>query len=639
MEKYYISNKTLITDKLLYDFFATRQIPGFDYHDFWLHKSSPIHIALAFSGGGYRSMLTGAGVFEAYDDRLPIKSELGGLLQAITYIGGISGGSWLVMSNVVNDFKPIHKVIQDNDWSLQTQLLEGVPNFDPKTIKVPSFNIQKKSFLSTLKRIFRIKDVNEQVNDNIVTLFENLFKNDRRADTMTTYERATQILEFYNGLHFDVLTKKAAGFPVSFTDYWGKALSKKLFPTMQNCSGLTFTSSTKVSSFQNFEQPFPIICSIERDPNFKEDHNSSHLFEITPYEFGSWDKFLKTFLPIKYLGTPMIEGYSMNFDKSTNKSICIYGFDNVGFITGTSSSLFNTVFARVFDFIFEFTKETTMALRTILEAFGIYKNEKDEDANNKSFLKNKSHPEYAIYSPNPFYGLNSSIEGRSIFANNTLYFADGGDDGQNVPFHPFLRKERPVLVIFAFDMSSDKMNYPNGSALLRTSKRYLNISSDENFYYRNSTRSLFPNVPTPEEIIEHKLDDKPIFLGCDLSDFNEVRSYKMDNHSYSNYLPPLIIYQGNYNHSFPSNRSTFQLSYNSEEVNGMIVNGINLATYLNSTMYPMCVRCAILKREFDRIELGWNLHYTSDSFKIPKICSKCFAKFCWRLQITRNGFV
>ena len=53
-------------------------------------------------------MLTGAGVILALDDRYPNSSLcLNGLLQSTSYIAGISGGSWLVMSNFINDFEPI----------------------------------------------------------------------------------------------------------------------------------------------------------------------------------------------------------------------------------------------------------------------------------------------------------------------------------------------------------------------------------------------------------------------------------------------------------------------------------------------------------------------------------------------------
>jgi len=58
-------------------------------------------IALAISGGGYRSMLLGAGVVQALDGR-DGNSSVAGLYQALTYQGGLSGGSWLLASIAAN---------------------------------------------------------------------------------------------------------------------------------------------------------------------------------------------------------------------------------------------------------------------------------------------------------------------------------------------------------------------------------------------------------------------------------------------------------------------------------------------------------------------------------------------------------
>ena len=57
------------------------------------------NIGIAFSGGGYRAMLNGAGALSAWDSRTPGSTgagQLGGLLQSATYVAGLSGGGWLV---------------------------------------------------------------------------------------------------------------------------------------------------------------------------------------------------------------------------------------------------------------------------------------------------------------------------------------------------------------------------------------------------------------------------------------------------------------------------------------------------------------------------------------------------------------
>ena len=72
------------------------------------------NIGIAVSGGGYRAMLNGAGVLEAFDSRTPNSTaagQLGGLLQSTTYLSGLSGGSWLVGSLFTNNYTSISDIL------------------------------------------------------------------------------------------------------------------------------------------------------------------------------------------------------------------------------------------------------------------------------------------------------------------------------------------------------------------------------------------------------------------------------------------------------------------------------------------------------------------------------------------------
>ena len=60
---------------------------------------------------------------------------------------------------------------------------------------------------------------------------------------------------------------------------------------------------------------------------------NSTVIEMNPFEFGSFDPSLNTFTDIKYLGTNVSNGVPVD--------LCVNGFDNSGFIVGSSSSLFN----------------------------------------------------------------------------------------------------------------------------------------------------------------------------------------------------------------------------------------------------------------------------------------------------------
>lgn len=85
------------------------------------HNASALpNIGIAVSGGGYRAMLNGAGVIEAFDDRTTNSTgqgQLGGLLQSATYVSGLSGGSWLVTSLYTNNFTSVDAIIAQDDAS------------------------------------------------------------------------------------------------------------------------------------------------------------------------------------------------------------------------------------------------------------------------------------------------------------------------------------------------------------------------------------------------------------------------------------------------------------------------------------------------------------------------------------------
>jgi lysophospholipase len=88
------------------------------------------NIALAFSGGGYRAMLNGAGALTAYDSRVAPATggRIGGLLQASTYVAGLSGGSWLVGSVFVNNFSTVPELQSSGKgglWDFANTLFAG----------------------------------------------------------------------------------------------------------------------------------------------------------------------------------------------------------------------------------------------------------------------------------------------------------------------------------------------------------------------------------------------------------------------------------------------------------------------------------------------------------------------------------
>lgn len=687
-ETQYIKQRQVKTTSEIMKLFDRLDIEGLQCPELFEDSSKPINIALAISGGGYRAMLIGGGALAAFDYRTPNSTTsgyLGGILQSTSYIAGISGGSWLVMSNVINNFRPIYELKEDpRTWALQERLLEGIPDFDPNNVlnkisdssgshlsENPS-KTEKLTFKETISQWFgyrKTKEKNgEERNDrndyssismkSLKGILKPLISRkpiEKIENQKSEIRNWKEVFKYYKELNIEVRSKRSAGFYLSFTDYWGRALARRIFNIAARAPGATVSESLSLSTLRTHEQPFPIICTIERKPNTRISNKESHLFEFTPFEFGSWDSYLNAFVKIKYLGTSLYDGLPTMVD-DFNKSMCVLGFDNVGFITGTSSCLFSHVFFHLYNLILGIQLETSNAINTILSSFGL-------SSNFKSLKKPQQHPDYALYSPNPFFGYTRcALSHQEITLSPHMYLVDGGDDGQNIPLQPLLQKSRSVDVIFAFDVTSDFMNYPNGTALWKTKERFHNPSPNFNLpsfsiWRRNHEneddeletsdamlmeRSVFPYVPDPSDFMRFELFKKPTFFGCDLErDYPPMtteayQSFSEDDSDIDGfpYLPPVIIFNSNYNYSTTANTSTFQLSYTKEEVSAMIQNGYNMATNMNSTYYAKCVGCAIMKRHFDRM-----LFYRSDIEEvsqkkkfIPSFCQQCYDTFCWTPQ-------
>ena len=97
-------------------------------------------IGIAISGGGYRAMMNGAGAIAAFDNRTTSsssKGHLGGILQATTYLSGLSGGSWTVGSLYTQNFTSVESIISAKSgflstlWQFDDSIIEGLskPHF------------------------------------------------------------------------------------------------------------------------------------------------------------------------------------------------------------------------------------------------------------------------------------------------------------------------------------------------------------------------------------------------------------------------------------------------------------------------------------------------------------------------------
>jgi lysophospholipase len=255
----------------------------------------------------------------------------------------------------------------------------------------------------------------------------------------------------------------------------------------------------------------------------------------------------------------------------------------VGFVLGTSSSLFNQIVLRLkrgnhASIPKNIPKFVMKLVIRILTALG--------DANN----------DIADWAPNPFKGWNKAVNKATALDHLTL--VDGGEDGQNVPYHPHTLLARKVDVVFSVDSSADTSSWPNGGSPMRTYERSLSPVS-------NGTS--FPVIPGRNSFVNLGLNTRPTFFGC--------------NSSNTSHPAPLIVYLPNYPYQFYSNISTFTLSIDDSKRDAMISNGWAVATQLNSTRdadWPVCVSCAMLHRSLERTKTP-----------IPDKCNQCFSRYCW----------
>ncbi|KAI4250151.1 MAG: hypothetical protein L6R40_000323 [Gallowayella cf. fulva] len=491
-------------------------IPTFDaskyISDNEKNRSALPNIGIAMSGGGYRALLNGAGAIAAFDAReenATSAGHLGGLLQSATYLGGLSGGGWLVGSLFVNNFTTVSASLNDPShtvWQFHQSIFEGPDQGRIQLLDTADY----------------FKTIEDHVSD-----------------------------------------KHDAGFNRSVTDYWGRALSFQLINATDGGPAYTWSSIAADPNFVQADTPFPLLVADERAPDELLISGNSTVYEFNPFEFGTWDPTTYGFVPVEYLGSNFSGG------ELAPGVPCVRGFDNAGYIMGTSSSLFNQFLLQV----------NTTSIPTFAKDFVA------------SILTNigQDNNDIADYSPNPFFAYHNSTSRNAQSRRLTL--VDGGEDLQNIPLHPLIQPARHVDVIFAVDSSADTDNFwPNGTSLVATYERNLNSTGIGN-------GTSFPSIPDTNSFVNLGLNTRPTFFGC--------------NSSNTSSITPLIVYIPNAPYVFHSNFSTFTALYNTTARNSMVQNGYEGATMGNGTVdaqWPVCVGCAILSRSLERTKTPPYLH-------------------------------
>lgn len=355
-------------------------------------------------------------------------------------------------------------------------------------------------------------------------------------------------------------------------------LSYQLFNVSEGGPGLTFSSIADDKDFSDAKVPLPFVIAVGRAPDEKIISLNSTVFEFSPWEFGSSDPVLNGFVPLKYVGSNFTDG------KVPKDGKCVRGFDNAGFVLGTSSSLFNQIALYLEDDDSGYVPDDvpSFAIDGVVKILSAIGDDNDDIAD---------------WTPNPFKGWN---EDENLTADDDrLTLVDGGEDLQNIPYHPHINVDRKVDVVFSVDSSADtKYFWPDGASAIATYERSLDDISKG---------TSFPAVPGKETFINLGLNSRPTFFGCNATNTTEPS--------------PLIVYIPNYPYVYNSNTSTFQMTTNESERDAMVENGWAVVTQLNATRdrdWPVCVGCAMLSRSFDRTNAT-----------VPDKCKECFRNYCW----------
>lgn len=510
-ESAYLSSRAPQVQAALQSFLSRANISGLDVTSLFSSNTTIPRLAFATSGGGLRAMTVGGSIFNALDSRT-VSGGLAGLLQSCQYMAGLSGGSWLIGSTAINNFASVPQLIASN-WDIDNV-----------------FSAPQGGIINTV--------------------------------------------EYYTDLVEQVQAKNKEGYFTSITDYWGRVIGYHTLNSSTGDAAVQWSDIANTTAFMNFSMPFPLVVTDGRAPGMAIATANATVYEVNPYEFGSWDEQVFSFTPTRYLGSDVSDG------RPVDGNTCVTGYDNVAFIMGTSSSLFNGALT-------EISGTSSSILTSVLSSVLTDIDEDDDDI--------------AFY-PNPFRGLSGVAQNISNSGNLTL--TDGGMDNQNIPLWPLIQPQREVDVIFAVDASADTdYNWPNGSSLVQTYERVTGAGGIS----RTNESLSFPYIPTTETFVNLGLNRRVTFFGCNGT-----------NGTRPGTVPPILIYIPNAPFSYYTNFSTYDGEYSSADVDGILNNGLDIVTNGNSSAMTTCIACAVIQRGLER-----------GNITQPAACAQCFTEMCW----------
>ncbi len=473
-------------------------------------------LGLSISGGGYRALLTGAGVIQGLDENDSDVST-SGLYQALTYVSALSGGSWLLSSLADHNYPTVSSLLS-SQWS--TAFSNGL--LDPTGILV--------------------------------------------------------VIAYAEILN-DFTAKEFAHFTTTLTDVWGRLLGYQLLSGSDGGVASTLSGIQSKSNFASHRVPYPIMTAL--NDNIKQGYcvpqANASVWEFTPFEFGSWAPDINAFTLSQYLGSSLSNGVP-------TESTCVNGFDNLGFVLGTSSNVFNDIAALYSSLSSTMTTlcdaslgesgntelgEAIVALEAIFPSIA-------------TGLTDILDLLYALY-PNPFYNLTSASQVSSL---PTLHMVDGGESGQTSPIFPHLLPGRNISLVIVNDNNGDTdSSLPNGTAIY-----------DSYLASQSAGLSRMPVIPSPASYLSNYTSGAPIFFGCQNPDV------------------VTLVWVPNTNITYASGIATFEFHVAAGVSDAMVANGNAVISRDNSAEWAVCLGCAILD---------------AGGLSVPSSCEACFEEYCY----------
>ncbi|KAG6868104.1 hypothetical protein C0993_007514 [Termitomyces sp. T159_Od127] len=502
-------------------------------------------VGMAIPGGGLRAALYGAACLSGLDARNDSAKAAGtgGLLQVASYLSGLSGGSWVTGSMYFNNWPMLNDMVLGNGKEMEGWLLD--------------FNLASPDGVD-------------------------LFSDNNQA--------------FFGSVLWSVMAKSAQGIDTSLTDPWARMISYHFLNQTNRANfftndtahgaGQLWSNIPLIPAYQQFQTPFPIIVADSRPVGSNLTtalSPDSTVFEITPLELASYDPNLSAGMNLTYAGTHLSNGMAVN------GSACVTGFDQAGFIMGTSASLFNQILDFARNKISDFAPGDGSAILYVLS---------------RQLAEVRTRADDVANWPSPFNGLKSTTFQDSD--KEWLELIDGASNQENVPYGPLFVRERNLDVIVTIEGSADDSNnWPNGTGPLLSARRQSTIL--------RSSHQQFPPLPQDaQKFVDAGVNARATFFGCNPT--QHPPEY------------PLVIYLPN---APPMNGDdpVTKLSYTQKhqelflsQVYTNTVSGFSPNKTIPDPNFGTCLQCAAIDR---------------GRFKVKPViarsanCEKCFQQYCF----------